>query len=137
MSVLSRKRSVSELEFYKNGKEIRAEFSRYLQSNRIPKRGLYIYVIPGIKLARKMMEEITAANTIYPTSEAELEQRRFHQTKAIIKCEQIIQHIQWMVDEIDTVKLSDFEILGEKIIKEAALLRAWRKANKVNAPERE
>lgn len=131
MAVLARKRSVSELEFYKNGKEIRAEFTRYMMSDKIPKRAFYIFAKPGIDLARKMMEQITAANSIYPQNESEVEQRKKHQTKAIIKCEQIIQHIQWAVDTLEKVKLSDFEILGEKVIKQAALLKAWRKSSKV------
>ena len=140
MSVLSRKRSVSELEFYKNGKEIRAELTRYLMSEKhIPKRYTFIFTIPGVRLARKMMQYITAANTIYPKNEDDLRQRWNYQTKAIIKCEQMMQHIQWMIDTLDTVKPSDFiksdesqnDKLAEKIIKEVSLLKAWRGKNKI------
>jgi hypothetical protein len=88
-------RSVSELEFWKNGAEIRAEITRCLMNeNRVPKRYKFVFTMPGIDLARRMMEEITAANTIYPTSAAEVEQRREHQNEAIICCEQMIQHLQ-------------------------------------------
>ena len=138
MSVLARKRSVSELEFYKNGKEIRAELTRYLMSEKhVPKRYSFVFRYPGIKLARKMMEEITAANTIYPQNEDDLRQRRAHQDRAIIKCEQIIQHIQWMIDTLETVKLSQFEVLGEKVIREVTLLKAWRAKNKILPLEKE
>ena len=136
MSVLSRKRSLSELEFYKNGKEIRAELTRYLMSKKhVPKRYSFVFRYPGIKLARKMMEYVTAANTIYPTNEADVILRKRYQTKAIIKCEQIIQHIQWMIDTLDDVKISQFEILGEKVIKQVTLLKAWRGKSKVLSPE--
>jgi len=135
MSVLGRKRGVSDLEFYKNGKEIRAEFTRYLMSEKyVPKRYSFVFRYPGIELARKMMEYITAANTIYPANEAEVTLRKSYQTKAIIKCEQIIQHIQWMIDTLEDVKLSQFEILGAKVIKEVTLLKAWRASSKVLSP---
>ena len=130
-NVLARKRNVSELEFWKNGCEIRAELTRILMSDRIPKRCLYIFVIPGIALARKLMEEITAANTIYPTSEAEVEKRREHQTAAIIKCEQIVQHLQWLVDTIPEVKVASLEIVVDRVNTEVRLLKGWRKENKV------
>ena len=137
MSVLSRLRSVSELEFYKNGKDIRSELTKYLMSEKhVPKRYSFVFRYPGIDLARMMIDEITAANTIYPQNEDDLKRRREHQTRAIIKCEQIIQHIQWMVDTLDNVKLSQFEILGEKVIKEVTLLKAWREKNRIYGSEK-
>jgi len=136
MSVIARKRTLSDLEFYKNGKEIRAEFTSYLMSEKhVPKRYSFVFRYPGIALAREMMEEVTAANTIYPQNEKDLEKRYAHQTNAIIKCEQMIQHIQWLIDTLDNVKISQFEILGEKIIKQVTLLKAWRKNNKVLSPQ--
>ena len=134
-NVLLRMRSLSELEFWKNGAEIRADLTRYLMSEKnVPKRYTFVFTLPGIDLARKMMEEITAANTIYPITEAELEQRRCHQTEAIIKCEQIIQHLQWLIDTLP-VMTSSLDGIVEKINKEVALLKAWRKKNKVQTPK--
>ena len=82
------------------------------------------------------MEEITAANTIYPTTEQEVEQRRAHQTEAVIVCEQIIQHLQWLVDTLP-VKVSSLEGIVEMVNREVALLKAWRKANKVLTHKRD
>jgi len=137
-NVLSRKRSLSELEFWKNATEIRAVFVRYLMNeNKVPKRWRPVFTFPGINYALKLMEEITAANTIYPTNEAELNQRRIHQNEAVIACEQIIQHIQFMIDTLDGVNVSDFTNLGDMIFKEVALIKAWRKQNKVLTQKRE
>jgi hypothetical protein len=131
-NVLKRKRGLSELEFWKNATEIRANFTRYLMNEKkVPKRWKFVFTMPGIGYAMKLMEEITAANTIYPTSEAELSQRRAHQNEAIVACEQILQHIQFMIDTLDGVSTRDFMTLGEMVIKEVALLKAWRKTNKV------
>ena len=131
-NVLARQRTLSELEFWKNATEIRASFTRFLMSEKhVPKRWRPVFTFPGIGYALKLMEEITAANTIYPTTEAELEQRRAHQNEAIIAVEQIIQHMQFMIETLDECRVSDFEHLGEKLFKEVALLKAWRKQNKV------
>ena len=136
-NVLLRNRSVSELEFWKNGSDIRAAVTQFLmRENNVPKRWRPVFTFPGIDLARKLMEEITAANTIYPTTEPEVEQRRAHQTEAIIACEQIIQHLQWLVDTLP-VKVSSLEDIVEMINKEVALLKAWRKASKVLTHKRD
>ena len=137
-NVLSRHRSLSELEFWKTAVEIRAVFTRYLMAEKhVPKRWRPVFTFPGIEYARWLMEEITAANTIYPTTEAELAQRRAHQNEAIVAVEQIIQHIQWMIETLDGVKVADFEYIGELLTKETALLKAWRKTNKVLPQKRD
>ena len=136
-NVLLRNRSVSELEFWKNGSDIRAVVTQFLmRENNVPKRWRPVFTFPGIDLARRLMEEITAANTIYPTTEQEVEQRRAHQTEAIIVCEQIIQHLQWLVDTLP-VKVSSLEDIVEMVNREVALLKAWRKTNKVLTHKRD
>lgn len=136
-NVLLRNRSVSELEFWKNGSDIRAVVTQFLmRENNVPKRWRPVFTFPGIDLARRLMEEITAANTIYPTTEQEVEQRRAHQTEAIIICEQIIRHLQWLVDTLP-VKVSSLADIVEMINREIALLKAWRKTNKVLTHKRD
>lgn len=131
-NVLMRKRSISALEFYKTGCEIRAALTRFLMNEKnVPKRYTFVFTLPGIELARKMMEEVTAANSIYPTNPSELAQRRYHQNEAIMRCEQIMQHLQWLADTLP-IKISSLEILVELIDREIALLRAWRKSNKIH-----
>lgn len=130
-SVLLRNRSISDLEFWKNGCEIRAHLTRFLMNEKnVPKRYTFVFTMPGIDLGRKLMEEITAANTIYPTNAEELARRRAHQNGAIVLCEQIIQHLQWLVDTLP-VKVISLEVLVELINKEVALLKAWRKKSRI------
>jgi len=131
-NVLSRHRSLSELEFYKTGTEIRAEFTRYLMNEKnIPKRWRPVFTFPGIGYTLKLMEEITAANTIYPTTEAELNQRRAHQNEAIVACEQILQHIQYAAETLP-ISIKPLENLCEKIFKEINLIKGWRQKNRVH-----
>lgn len=114
-NVLLRNRSVSELEFWKNGSDVRAAVTQFLmRESNIPKRWRPVFTFPGIDLARRLMEEITAAITIYPTTEQEAERRRAHQTEAVIICEQIIQHLQWLADTLP-VKVSSLEGIAEAV----------------------
>ena len=130
-NVLARKRRLSELEFYKTGTEIRAEFTRYLMNDKkVPKRWKPIFTFTGVGYVTKLMEEIVAANTIYPTTESEVADRRRHQTNAITQCEQLRQHIAWMIETLE-LSAKDFENLGGMILLEIKLLKAWRKANKI------
>jgi len=135
-NVLARQRNLSELEFYKTGTEIRAEFTRYLMNEKkVPKRWRFVFAMPGIEYAIKLMSEITAANTIYPTNETELQQRRAHQNQAIVACEQILQHISWMVETLP-ISVNDLEKLCEKIFKEINLIKGWRQKNKVHTQKK-
>jgi len=130
-NVLERNREFSELEFFVNAIAIRAELVRYLRSAKIPKRAYWTYSVRGIEYAMNLMSELVAANSIYPTDEAELEQRRFHQNNAIVACEQIVEHIHFMVETLDTVSIDDFKILGDMLFKEVNLIKKWRSKNKV------
>jgi hypothetical protein len=49
-------------------------------------------------ILRRLMLNITAGNTIYPTNEAELQQRRQYQTVAIVNCEQLLQEMHYCED---------------------------------------
>jgi hypothetical protein len=79
-------------------------------------------------LLRNMMWNITAGNTIYPVNEAELQERRMYQDRAIIACEQLHQEILYCEDVIP-VKASTFMPYIEQIEFEIKLLKGWRKAN--------
>jgi hypothetical protein len=72
---------------------------------------------------------VTAANTIYPASEAETERRRKYQTGAIICCEQILQETRFREDVLP-VAVSKFLPYVDAIEKEILLLKGWRKANR-------
>ena len=79
-------------------------------------------------LMRNMMWNITAGNTIYPVNDAELQERRIYQDRAIIACEQLHQEILYCEDVIP-VKASTFMPYIEQIEFEIKLLKGWRKAN--------
>ena len=129
MGVLKNKRSESQLEFYHTATLIRAELTRFVMNEKIvPKRWRPVFTFPMVEKIIKLIDYITAANTIYPKNLREAERRRDYQTQAIIVLEQIIQLLQYMLTTLP-VNPDKFQLVTELLVKEAALLRGWRKSD--------
>ena len=130
-SVLKRKRSISELEFYQNAVQLRIDMTRFVMNEKnVPKRYRFIFAQPIITMLRNMINNIIAANTVYPTSESEMETRREYQTRAIINCEQLLQELQYMMTVLP-VGADKLHTMADRLINETRLLKAWRKSNKI------
>ena len=142
MSVLKNKRSLSELEFYNNAVALRAELTRFVMNeNNVPKRWRPVFSFPIIAKVCELFDNITMANTVYPTTEHELEFRRDFQNLAIGNVNQLLQLLQYLLTtlELNADKLMPITKL---LLDEERLLKGWRKSgnNKVmpangNPPE--
>lgn len=129
MGVLKNKRGESQMEFYHTATLARAELTRFVMNDDIvPKRWRPVFTFPIIEKVIALIDNITAANTIYPQSMHEYEMRRDYQNKAIIIVEQIIQLLQFMLSTLP-VSADKFKPVTELLMKEGALLRGWRKAD--------
>jgi hypothetical protein len=154
MSVLKNKRGLSKLEFYHNARKLRREITNLLLRDfgvrdtvRKLKNGdgekvSVIETYPDwlleefrrsiMKILRNLVMNITAGNTIYPVSQAELDLRRHYQTQAIINCEQLLQEMHYCEDVLP-VAVAKFIPYVEAVEFEIQLLKGWRKANnKIN-----
>lgn len=81
-------------------------------------------------LCRLLIENIRAANTIYPISNAEFERRRAYQNDALVNCEQIKSELQRVVDIFD-VDINVYARYIEALNREIRLIKSWRqKKNK-------
>ena len=94
----------------------------------VPKRWRPVFTFPMVEKVIKLFDYITAANTIYPQSLREAERRRDYQTQAIITVEQILQLLQYMLTTL-SINPDKFQPVTELLVKEAALLRGWRKSD--------
>ena len=129
MSVLKRNRSESHLEFYHTATIIRSDLTRFVMNEKIvPKRWRPVFTFPMIERINRLMDNITAANTIYTQNLREAEARRDYQTAAIITVEQIFQLLQFLLETLP-VDPDKFQPITEMLVKESALLRGWRKAD--------
>lgn len=98
----------------------------------------YVYLIQTFKerihlTASLVTSNVRAANSIYPTSLAEYEQRRGYQNIAIANCEQLISELQQIVEVFDV----DINIYGgyiQAIDREIGLIKKWRQRdNKIKS----
>lgn len=78
-----------------------------------------------IELASQLTNNIRAANSTYPTSMLEYEQRRSYQNNAIVNCEQIIKELQRIV-EIFNVDVNTYGRYVKAIDREIGLIKKWR-----------
>lgn len=85
------------------------------------------------KLAASVTGNVRAANTIYPTSIHEYEQRRDYQNAAIVSCEQLINELQRVV-EVFEVDVNVYGRYVKAIDREIGLIKKWRQRdNKIKS----
>ena len=103
---------------YAHGKDATEDFSRYRYlmlnyKNRID------------QLASMLTSNVRAANSIYPTTLHEYEQRRDYQNTAIVNCEQLLKELQRIV-EIFEVDVNLYSRYVKAIDREIGLIKKWR-----------
>lgn len=101
---------------YAHGKDVTEDFSRYRYlmlnyKNRID------------QLASMLTSNIRAANSIYPTTLHEYEQRRDYQNTAIVNCEQLLKELQRIV-EIFEVDVNLYSRYVKAIDREIGLIKS-------------
>lgn len=77
---------------------------------------------------RKVSSHCTLANSLFPYIEEEYVERRLHQDKAIGYCFAIKQELQYVIDTLP-VDVNVYLRFADKIDKEIALIKAWRKSD--------
>jgi hypothetical protein len=77
---------------------------------------------------RNTTQYIFMANSIYPTIQEELTQRRIFQDKAIGQCYRLLQELQYTI-EILPVNIDKYVKFIDDINKEIVLLKSWRKSD--------
>lgn len=111
---------------YAFGKDATEDFAkyRYMMQN---------YKSRIDQLASLLTNNVRAANSIYPTSMHEYEQRRDYQNNAIVNCEQLIKELQRVV-EIFEVDINIYGRYIKAIDREIGLIKRWRQRdNKIKS----
>ena len=78
--------------------------------------------------ANAMVHHITAAYSIWPTCEAERQERRVNQDRAIADCESLYKSFDLILDVLP-INADKFLPYAEQIEREIALLKGWRKGD--------
>ena len=85
------------------------------------------------QLASQLTSNVSAANSLYPTSMAEYERRREYQNNAIVNCEQLIKELQRVVEIFD-VDINLYNRYVKAIDREIDLIKKWRQRdNKIKS----
>ena len=151
MSVPKGRRGLSDFEFYHTARQLREDMTKLLlrdfgvkdsikKTYEVDGKQITIienypdWIIEGfrtsiIRLLRELILNITAGNSIYPTTPEELAKRRHFQTASIISCEQLQQELIYCAD-ILPLKISTVAPFAGRIETEVKLLKGWRKSNK-------
>lgn len=103
---------------YAYGIDKTENFSRYRELMRSEKKKID-------QLAYLLTNNLRGANSIYPTSMREYEQRRDYQNFAIVNCEQLIKELQRVVEIFD-VDINVYERSVKAINREIDLIKKWR-----------
>lgn len=107
------------LEKWNAGSEILVQYPQWLLSH---------FRDNVLELLRDLMRHIVSANTIYPTSLREAQERRTEQNKAICACECLLQELEHIASilPVDANKLKGFVYMCDR---EIQLLKGWRKSD--------
>jgi hypothetical protein len=153
MSVLKNKRSLSKLEFYHTARKLRKDITNLLLRDfgvrdKVRKiktdENMELTIIEEfpnwlivelrqnvLRILHNLMMNITAGNTVYPTTMAEVGVRRQYQTAAIVNCEQLLQELMYCSDVLP-LGIEKFLPFVDVVEFEIRLLKGWRKStNKV------
>jgi len=77
---------------------------------------------------REITKHVYIANSIYPTCEEELIQRRIHQDEAIGQCYRLTQELQYAIETLP-VDVNTYTQFGQDIQTEINLIKGWRKSD--------
>ena len=130
--IYRRDRKETGLEFWDTAVEIRKEVIRFLMNpNNVPKSYRFVFTFRIIGLTADLRDAITKANSTFPVNEHELQRRRDFQQDAINYNEAIIQNLQDMLDVLTNIDADKLDHIGDLLIRESALLRAWKKSSRI------
>jgi hypothetical protein len=125
MSVLSRLRGTSEMEFLNTAHELEMFTIRACHNeNVIPKRYRLTKGNELMESARTIHKNITYANSIFPTKKKEYELRRNYQKRAMIEIQNMLALMR-IVSELFPIKDSTLEEWVGLVLKEESALKNW------------
>ena len=133
-NVFRRLRSLTGLEFMDLSVEIHVELLRFMmREENVPKRYRFVYTMPILACETIMRIYMTQANSIFPTNDEQVEDRKRLAQKSINFCEVVIRLLQDMVFALDSPDktIDKLDKIGEMLLRESELLRAWKKSTKI------
>ena len=129
-NVYKRFRGETETQFIINALELQSELTRYCTKEKfIPKKYRLLIGVPIINKVDELVDNITFANSIFPTNETKNKKKKEYQVKAIANCFQLQNYIVKLEKTVDSVTISSLDKIIDLLCVELNLLKAWKKSD--------
>ncbi len=126
-NVYVKDRTETRLDVLMTAKELQIEITKFVMSEKsMPKKYRIILGSALIEKSDEMVDNIIAANTIYPKDEETLKLRKRYQLNAIINCFQLQNKLIRIIECIQETSVQKLNHIIPLIEKLSTLLKAWK-----------
>lgn len=109
---------------------------KYENSNNVAMAFLQYERTVFLSYCRELAANITAANSIYPNTLRECEERRIYQDRAIGDCYKIKSELQYIIDILsEKINIDRLLKYDDVIERQIILIKAWRKSDNIKFKE--
>ena len=130
--VFKRLRGTTGTQFEITALDLQTAITKYCVNEKyVPKKWRLLIGVPLINKVDELVDNISFANSIYPTDETELKTRKKYQIKAIANCYQLQNLIIKLENTVDKVTIKSLDKIIDLLCQERNLLLAWKKSDKI------
>ena len=130
-SVHKRLRKETELQFMQTAWELQFELTKFvMREKNLPKKWRLILGCPIIEKVDELVDNLTYANCIYPTSISDVELREKYQQMAVANCWQLQNKLVRMIECVETVKIEKMETVISLLSDAENLIKKWKKSDR-------
>ncbi len=124
MPVYARERKETTTKYVATAQALQTGIIQYLVKEKfVPKKYRYILVQDIIAKANELLDNVVAANSIFPNTEERLRSRLQYMEKAIVNCYQIENKFLCMIRVIPTVNAENLKGITSNLFDEIALIK--------------
>lgn len=130
-SVHKRLRKETELQFMQTAWELQFELTKFvMREKNLPKKWRLVLGCPIVEKVDELVDNLTYANCIYPTSISDVELREKYQQMAVANCWQLQNKLVRMIECVETVKIEKMENVINLLSDAESLIKKWKKSDK-------
>lgn len=131
-NVYNRNRKKTKFDVVANAEKLQDEITLYIMDQtRVPKKWRYMIGQDIIAKVDELNDNVIAANSIYATTDKELEARRAYEQRAINNGYQLQRKLARLIRCVPSATASSLEDIVELLKTEIDDLKGWRKNEKI------
>lgn len=132
--IFKRLRKETELQFFIHALKLQKEITIYVMKEKfLPKKWRYMLGQDLINKVNELVDNLAAANNIYPKTENDLNTRRHYQNRALTNYDQIAYKLNNMVECVQTVTIDSLKNIIEVESMGYITLKRWRDKDTIKA----